>query len=517
MYTHARWRASSREPKRLLGRKAVAAHPIQGGYTPAERKVIEFDDGSTVFAKLGTTGLTADNLRAEARMYAAFQLDVMPRQIGFDDDPKQPLLVLEDLSAARWPPPWLPGDVERVRAALRRVAAVRPLPADIPFHEQRRKEWTGWSEVERDRDSFLALRLCTPAWLAHALPALLRVESEATLAGDDLLHGDVRSDNLCLTATRVVLVDWNLAMRGGAEFDVGFWAPSLRLEGGPLPEELLGPAPTIATVVAGFFACRAGRDPIPDAPRVRWIQQRQLRIALPWAARALGLPAPDGTWGQRECDRATVALEGGEISDRDWYGRVEEALGDAYLASADERQQSGKTGGEAEWRWSRELVVDAVAGAGAVLDVGCANGYLMESLHRWGAERGWTIEPYGLDISGRLAALARRRLPAWEDRIWVGNVVDWDPPRRFNAVHIGLDYVPVYRQRDLIHRVLDRFLVPGGRLIIRPERYAEGRLDPAAQLRELGFEPGGVCESVHPETGAQRRTAWLARTAGSTS
>ena len=43
---------------------------------------------------------------------------------------------------------------------------------------------------------------------------------------------------------------------------------------------------------AGFFAARAGL-PAPDwAPSLRELQLGQLRIALPWAASELGLPAP---------------------------------------------------------------------------------------------------------------------------------------------------------------------------------------------------------------------------------
>jgi hypothetical protein len=44
----------------------------------------------------------------------------------------------------------------------------------------------------------------------------------------------------------------------------------------------------------------------------------------------------------------------------------------------------------------------------------------MESVAAWCAERGLAIEPYGVDISPALAELARRRLPQWADRIWVG-------------------------------------------------------------------------------------------------
>src|SRR5260221_14485281 len=94
----------------------------------------------------------------------------------------------------------------------------------------------------------------------------------------------------------------------------------------------------------------------------------------------------------------------------------------------------------------------------------------MESVRRWGIERAIDVEPYGLDISWRLAALARQRLPHWADRIWVGNVAEWTPPRRFDVVHTGIDYVPQDRQRQLLGRLLGEFVVPGGRVVLRAPR-----------------------------------------------
>src|SRR5262249_17677251 len=160
----------------------------------------------------------------------------------------------------------------------------------------------------------------------------------------------------------------------------------------PLPEQVADGS--YAACVAGFFASRAGLPEVPAAPRVRWFQRRQLAVALPWAARVLGLPAPDGRWARvaiAEVDRAFAA---GAIDEAAWCAGVEEPLIDAYLSTDDLRGQSGKCGDEVEWRWSRELVLDAVEGDScALLDVGCANGLLLDSLVRWGAEQGLRIDP----------------------------------------------------------------------------------------------------------------------------
>src|SRR5215472_1576889 len=73
----------------------------------------------------------------------------------------------------------------------------------------------------------------------------------------------------------------------------------------------------------------------------------------------------------------------------------------AYLSSDDPLRQSGFGGGPARWRAERSPILDAIGGSGTLLDVGCANGYLLESLVSWGSERGLALTPFGVDRSAR--------------------------------------------------------------------------------------------------------------------
>lgn len=277
---------------RLLGGEFRAWHPVSGGYTNAIRGVVELADGRTAFAKAGPTSDTATWLRTEALVYRDLAAPFMPRMLGWQDA-GVPLLLLEDLRRAHWPPPWDPTLVRRVLATLEEIAATPPPPWVPPLDEQL-VELAGWIEVARDPAPFLSLGLCTPAWLDAALPRLLSAEAQAPLDGDAFLHVDVRSDNICFDGDRCLLIDWNGVRRGNAMFDVAFWLPSLASEGGPPPQEVLPGEPALAAVVAGFFAARAGLPRIPHAPRVRDVQRTQLNVALPWAIYELGLPPLDG-------------------------------------------------------------------------------------------------------------------------------------------------------------------------------------------------------------------------------
>jgi hypothetical protein len=504
---------SQQRVAQLAGKKPASWRRIARGYTPAERWQVTFADGSTAFAKFGSTPATAQWLRAERGVYGKLNARFMPAVLGYDEHAERPLLLLEDLSDAWWPPPWRAGDVERLLETMRQVAATPVARGALPELESERGRFAGWLNVEREPAPFLSLGLCSQAWLEVALPTLLLAQDLALLGGSELVHGDLRSDNLCLAEGRVVLVDWNGARRGNSALDLASLAPSLRLEGGPLPDELVPGEGALGALICGFFAAQAGLRPIPDAPMVRKIQLRQLRIALPWAARALGLPPPDSKWAQRATARLATQLAEGEIDERRWFEGVEEVLGDAYLASDDPRAQSGKSGDEVDWRWSRELILDALpegTRTAHVLDVGCANGYLMESLERWGTQRGLRVEPYGLELSPRLAALAQRRLPAWADRIDVGNLLEHAPKRRYQLVATALDYVPPARRRESVERIFRDYLVPGGRVVLRPERVRKGEPDVAEQAAALGLPVGGVLEREHPASGELRRSVWLA-------
>ena len=245
--------------------------------------------GQRAFAKVGATPLTAGWIRTEHANYRALRGWFLPEILGFDDDGERPVLAIEDLSECEWPPPWSNEKVAAVLDALTAIRETVPPPGVPTFQDE---EVPGWSRIELDPDAFLGLRLCSPAWLRDALPTLLDAATRAPLGGPSLAHVDIRSDNICFRNGRAVIIDWNHAALANPELDLAAWLPSLQSEGGPKPESILPDAPELAAWVAGFFCARAGEPPIPEAPHVRPLQVRQATTALPWAARALGLPEP---------------------------------------------------------------------------------------------------------------------------------------------------------------------------------------------------------------------------------
>jgi hypothetical protein len=258
---------------------------------------VRLADGRAAFAKWATNDDTAGWLRDEMRVLGAVEADFLPEVLAWRDG-ERPLLLLEDLGDATWPPPWTPELAERGMEALRCVAATRA-PASVPPAATLETLLRGWVRVERVPEPLLALGVADAAWLRHALPALRAAEDAVSFAGDALLHNDARGDNMAFLppgrSGRVVLVDWNWAAAGPPALDRAYFANHVHATGGPPPEELLAGddvATAWAAVIAGFFASVAGLPEPPDAPRVRPLQRAHLRTALPWAARTLGLPEP---------------------------------------------------------------------------------------------------------------------------------------------------------------------------------------------------------------------------------
>nr|MBA2529463.1 hypothetical protein [Euzebyales bacterium] len=98
--------------------------------------------------------------------------------------------------------------------------------------------------------------------------------------------------------------------------------------------------------------------------------------------------AKERSW--REMALIDAALARGDIDDAGWHRAVLAIVEPAYLGATSPQAQSGYSGDAVRWRRARRLLVDLLPGDGTFLDIGCANGHLMESMVSWAAENGIT-------------------------------------------------------------------------------------------------------------------------------
>lgn len=191
-------------------------------------------------------------------------------------------------------------------------------------------------------------------------------------------------------------------------------------------------------------------------------------------------------------------------------------LAAAYLASDDPLRQSGFSGGRHRWERLRRPVADAVAGSGSFLDIGCANGALLDDVVGWCAQRGVVVDPWGLDVSPELVGLARRRLPRWADRLLVGDAATWSPPRRWDTVRTELVYVADGDRPAFVRRLLADVVAPGGCLLVcayarsgaGTPRVAE---ELTAELRACGVQPASMRTGVDVDGVVRTAVAMLPR------
>jgi aminoglycoside phosphotransferase (APT) family kinase protein len=294
--------------ERLCGAAIVGANSQPGGFSPGVAARLTCADGSRWFAKAvsaevnsvspGMHRREAEILRALDPLIAAGRLAV-PRLRGTLDQPPWMALVLADVEGEHPALPWQPAELAAVLTTLDRLAEkLTPSPIAITsLAEQFGAEFTGWQHLAAGPGRNLD-RL--DAWTRGHLDLLVDLERgwPDHAAGTTLAHADIRADNVLLTAGGPVIVDWPHACVGAAFTDVAFFAPSVTMQGGPEPGDVLSMTKTGRTAgrdalratvcaLAGFFTEHSLRPPPPGIPTVREFQAAQGVIARRWLAALL--------------------------------------------------------------------------------------------------------------------------------------------------------------------------------------------------------------------------------------
>jgi hypothetical protein len=303
---------------RILGSPVVRAARVYGGYAPSATFRMVLADGRPAFFK-GVNATSNDYMRGalprEERVYRELGRYIRPWAPAFLGSFKRldwHVLLLEDVGPQTMPP-WSPAKARRSArsfGAFHASTQGRPLPRWLSRteHHDSAGYWRSLSESgDIAKTAALARRRADEAreWLDVALP-LLRENAErlVRLRGPhSLVHFDTRSDNVRLQKEQLRMFDWNFASVGPHEIDAAAFAQATEAEGGPSAERTMGWYAEVIELresyvdasvagIAGYFADKAWRPPIPGVPRVRSFQRRQLVVSLAWAARRLALPEP---------------------------------------------------------------------------------------------------------------------------------------------------------------------------------------------------------------------------------
>lgn len=285
------------------GGRPSATLDLLGGFSPGAVTRLTVPRGE-LFVKAVGLSLNPDSPalhRREVTISAALPVSPrLPSLLESYDDGDWVALAFEVIDGHLPRHPWDADELSGVCQALGRLhQELTPSPdATIESAAQRcRHIFGGWARLavlDAPPDGL-------PEWCGRNLERLAELESQwpAASAGDTLCHGDLRSDNILLGPEGPAFVDWPHAAVGTPVLDLVEWAPSVALEGGPDPEDLLDrhePSrladPDVVTVllaaVTGFFIPHSLQPAPPGLPTLRAFQADQGEVARAWLARRTG-------------------------------------------------------------------------------------------------------------------------------------------------------------------------------------------------------------------------------------
>jgi aminoglycoside phosphotransferase (APT) family kinase protein len=283
-----------------IGGPVVQAITQPGGFSPGLAARLRTADGRRCFVKAVSVQAnpdTPDIHRREAAVVAALPPAApVPRLLWSYDEGDWVALGFEDVEGHTPTQPWRDDELRMVIEGLRRLHdMLTPSPiAGEPAAHAFATEIRGWEEL---RDSHSA---GLDPWSRANLDRLVQLEANApsVVSGPTLLNFDVRADNIIIAGDRVFFVDWPWARVGAPFVEWLGLAPSVCMQGGPKPEELMRRVAlggvtddAINAVIAsltGYFLGHALRPPPPGIPTVRAFQAAQGAIALAWLRERTG-------------------------------------------------------------------------------------------------------------------------------------------------------------------------------------------------------------------------------------
>lgn len=280
-----------------IGQPVVAAVSQPGGFSPGVAARMSLADGSRVFCKVVGPDPNPDSPaihRREVGIARGLPVSApVPRLRADYDDGDWVALVFDDIDGRLPQTPWEPSELTRVLLAMYEMSvALSPSPiATDPASVRLADAFHGWQSIADDA----ALTAQLPEPISARLDALLALETQwpVAVAGDSLLHLDLRADNVLLTTDRVYFVDWPWAAIGAAWVDLVVMLPSIAMQGGPDPEDVFAAHPlarhadpdavdAVIAALTGMFVWQSLLAAPPGLPTVRPFQAHQGAHAFAW-------------------------------------------------------------------------------------------------------------------------------------------------------------------------------------------------------------------------------------------
>jgi hypothetical protein len=285
------------EVERRCGARVTAAASQNSGFTPGFASVLECEDDSRHFVKAASTKaqrMFADAYREEARKLALLPPAAPAPRLLWTAEVEDWFVLSTAYVEARAPRrPWREAELRLCLDTLTAAAGVLTPPPpgmELPSASEEFASWPAfWDHLRETRPE-----------LPHLEEAAgLATRYVEAMAGETVVHTDVRDDNILLTSEgRALLCDWNWPFAGAAWLDSLFLLIGPRGDGLDV-EQVIGTHPLLSVVpreqidivlavVTGYFL-KSADDPVPPtSPFIRDAQRWQGEVCWDWLSERRG-------------------------------------------------------------------------------------------------------------------------------------------------------------------------------------------------------------------------------------
>lgn len=156
------------------------------------------------------------------------------------------------------------------------------------------------------------------------------------------------------------------------------------------------------------------------------------------------------------------------------------------------------------WEDVRKFIAKAVNQDGNILDIGCANGFLLVCLQEWSE---YKLTPYGIDTDAILIHEAKKLFPEYENNFIalpleeIFELEKYGLPKKYNLIYWNVwDNWQFSRQEEIEDlKLLFDSLDGKGRLILGfYDAQKENNLKRIENLKANGFTPNSILENPVP-------------------
>ncbi|MEV4924340.1 phosphotransferase [Streptomyces roseoverticillatus] len=278
------------------GAVVVRVDPVVGGFSAGFAGIVR-TTRRAVFVKATSEAVNSHGRALYRQEWdACRRLEQASVSVGFEwgfDEDDWTVLAFRAVDAGICSPMWPDQQLEAVLRLLRerRTAAPPGLP---PLDVRLGDVFSAWCNLADDPsfDAWPAdeagCRLLSPeGWNG------LSERARRAFSGNDLVHADLRADNILWTDHTPVVVDWAYACRGSAAFDPIYLLLEVAWAGGEPPEEALAgvleayechpdDATALLAAFGGWFTGMSRMPPPPGLPTLRAFQRDMAQAALGW-------------------------------------------------------------------------------------------------------------------------------------------------------------------------------------------------------------------------------------------